>query len=199
MPPRRPRRISPAAQGLSAGEKLKRIKLSGNEHLAWSWVGTEVTNPADITLEHRLATCGFSDRNRNRVCANKHTSATLNGFPIKEETVQPIASGELEDDIIVVPDDESLPCDSKTCRSNPNCLNYLGQEKWQNESIFVHTRVLPMYAELITGKARDAFFKAIELGTDPTLDSRASGTPIGLKVRSFVCVKRVAPRFITRA
>ena len=43
------------------------------------------------------------------------------------------ASGELEDDIIVVSDEESSACDSKMCKNNPYCLNYLGQEKWENE------------------------------------------------------------------
>ncbi|EKM55145.1 uncharacterized protein PHACADRAFT_94093 [Phanerochaete carnosa HHB-10118-sp] len=169
MPPKRPRRTSPATHGLHAGEKLKRTKLSGNEYLAWSWVGTEVTDAVDITSEHRLATCGLSKKNGHCFCVNKYAPATSHGPPIKEEPSKPLASGELEDDVIVVSDDELLICDAKTCKSNPNCLNYLGQERWQNE-----------------GKARDAFFRAVELGLDPTLDFRASGSPIGLKVRSLL-------------
>ena len=133
MPPKRPRRSSPAPHGLSAGEKLKRAKLSGNEYLAWSWVGTEVTHSADITPEHRLATCGFSAKNQHPFCPNKYAPSFSGGPPVKEEPKQPVASGELEDDIIVVSDDEGTLCDSKTCKTNPNCLNYLGQEKWEDE------------------------------------------------------------------
>ena len=134
MPPKRPRRASPAAQGLSAGEKLKRAKLSGNEHLAWSWVGTEATSAADVAPEHRLAACGLSRRNNHPFCANKYAPPPPNARAAKTEAVKPAsASGELEDDIIVVSDEESAACDSKLCKNNPNCLNYLGQEKWENE------------------------------------------------------------------
>ena len=138
MPPKRPRRASPAAQGLSAGEKLKRARLSGPEYLAWSWVGTEVSKAADITPEHRLVTCGFSNKNSHPFCANKYAAASTNGSSSKPANVQPpaAASGELDDDVIVVSDDESPACDSKTCKNNPNCVNYLGQEKWENEGAY---------------------------------------------------------------
>lgn len=135
MPPKRPRRASPVAQGLSAGEKLKRAKLSGNDYLAWSWVGTEVTDAADITEDHRLATCGFSSKNTHPFCSSKSAATTSNGVAPEKESPKPShVSGELEDDIIVVSDDESPVCGSKMCKNNPNCLNYLGQEKWENES-----------------------------------------------------------------
>ena len=137
MPPKRPRRTSPAAQGLSAGEKLKRAKLSGNDYLAWSWVDAEVTSVADIRPEHRLATCGFSGRNNHPFCPNKYTPIASDSNAPKTESQKPSnVSGELEDDIIVVSDEESSACDNKTCKNNPNCLNYLGQEKWENESMF---------------------------------------------------------------
>lgn len=183
MPPKRPRRTSPAAQGLSAGEKLKRAKLSGNEHLAWSWVGTEATSAADIAPEHLLATCGFSRRNNHPFCPNRYAAAPPNAAASTTEG-QPSASasGELEDDIIVVSDEESSACGSKICKSNPNCLNYLGQEKWEDEGAW------PGYARatltnLYVGKARDAFMNALDLEPDPTLESRAEGFPVGLKAR----------------
>lgn len=44
-----------------------------------------------------------------------------------------VAKGELEDDIIVISEDDHPVCDSRTCKSNPNCVNYLGQDKWENE------------------------------------------------------------------
>lgn len=139
MPPKRLRRASPAAQGLSAGEKLKRAKLSGNDYLAWGWVGTEATSPTDITSEHRLATCGFSKKSTHPFCANKYVTAGPS-VPAKQESTTAVnASGELEDDIIIVSDDESSACDSKTCKNNPNCLNYLGQEKWENEGASIET------------------------------------------------------------
>ncbi|KAJ3545017.1 hypothetical protein NM688_g5677 [Phlebia brevispora] len=171
MPPKRQRRASPAPQGLSAGERLKRAKLSGNDYLAWSWVGSEVTNPTQITLEHRLATCGFSDQNPYPFCANKYSAASKTRVASKQDkSKRPKVEGELEDDIIVISDDESPPCVAKSCRNNPNCLNYLGQDKWENEA-----------------KARDAFINTFDLGMDPTLDSRASNTPVGLRNLGATC------------
>ncbi|PSR75391.1 hypothetical protein PHLCEN_2v9149 [Hermanssonia centrifuga] len=165
MPLKRLRRASPTAQGLSAGERLKRAKLAGNEYLAWSWVGTEVTDTADITQEHRLATCDFSNTNRSPFCSNKYsTISNVAAKPGKTTKAQAKTEGELEDDIIVISDNDSPTCSSKACKNNPNCLNYLGQEKWESEE-----------------KARDAFIKVQELGPDPTLDSRAFDTPVGLK------------------
>ncbi|KAI0086174.1 cysteine proteinase [Irpex rosettiformis] len=163
MPPKRLRRASPASQGLSAGERLKRTKL-GHDQLAWAWVGTEVTNEAHITQEHRLATCGFSDSSIFSFCSNKYLKAAVKA---KES---PVADGELDDDIIVVSDDDTPNCSAKSCKNNPNCLNYLGQEKWENEE-----------------KARDAYFKASDLGPNPKDESRNGKTPVGLKNLGATC------------
>ncbi len=134
MPPKRPRRASPVAQGLTAGERLKRAKLSGNDYLAWGWVGSEVTNPAQITLQHRRATCGFSDSNPYPFCPNKYSVASKTKDTSQvNKGKRPKVEGELEDDVIVISDDEALLCTGKICKANPNCLNYLGQDKWQNE------------------------------------------------------------------
>jgi hypothetical protein len=132
MPPKRPRRTSPVAQGLSAGERLKRAKLSGHDQLAWAWVGSEVTNAADITQEHRLATCGFSESSTFPFCPNKYRKDTGKQ---NSQTKATKVAGELDDDIIVVSDDETSVCSAKACRNNPNCLNYLGQEQWENEGL----------------------------------------------------------------
>ncbi len=190
MPLKRLRRASPTAQGLSAGERLKRAKLVGNEYLAWSWVGTEVTDTADITQEHRLATCGFSNTNRSPFCSNKYsTTSNVAAKPGKTTKAQAKTEGELEDDIIVISDNDSPTCSSKACKNNPNCLNYLGQEKWESEGAFPHSYVLRINCSLRTEKARDAFIKAQELGPDPTLDSRAFDTPVGLKVYFYAVLE----------
>ena len=136
MPSKRPRRTEANGPGLAAGERLKRTKLAGSEHLAWSWVGTEVIDPSYITEEHRLITCGFSDLNPYTFCANRYIAESRDvGVRKVNETPSKPVEGELEDDIIVVSDEEraSPACSSKLCRANPNCLNYLGQEKWENE------------------------------------------------------------------
>ena len=43
--------------------------------------------------------------------------------------------GDEDDGVVVISDDEGPTCDKKTCRSNPNCLNYLGQEQWEDEGV----------------------------------------------------------------
>ncbi|CDO68332.1 hypothetical protein BN946_scf184799.g59 [Trametes cinnabarina] len=167
MPSKRTRRASPGLIGLSAGERLKRTKLTGNaDYSSWGWVGTEVTDASAITQEHRLATCGFSKNTSYPLCRNKHVEKSKTPPSGKAEIVGPSESLEAADDVIVISDDEGPPCSSKACKHNPYCLNYLGQEKWDDPD-----------------RAYDAYIKAHELGENPNLHSRGSLTPIGLKVR----------------
>ncbi|KAL4247306.1 peptidase C19 family protein [Abortiporus biennis] len=168
MPPKRTRRSSPSAPTLATGEKLKRAKLAGNEYSAWGWVGTEVTNVSEITQEHRLATCGFSKHSHYPLCPNKYSPKPRESPPQEEnaETVE----GELDDDVIVISDDESSSCDSKVCRNNPNCLNYLGQDKWESEE-----------------KSRQAYVKLANLGENPITNMRDDDLPVGLKNLGATC------------
>jgi len=117
---------------LAAGEQLKRGKLPGND--PWGWVGTEVAHTSQITLEHRLMTCGLSRRSRNPFCTNKYANkpARQSSPTLKREG----ADGELQDDVIIISDDDPPPCSKKSCKHNPNCLNYLGQEAWEDEGEF---------------------------------------------------------------
>ncbi|KAI6118845.1 hypothetical protein EV401DRAFT_2057534 [Pisolithus croceorrhizus] len=171
MPPKRKRRPSPPPKGLAAGEHLKRAKLAGNNSSAWGWVDIEVSDPSQITPEHRLMTCGLSRRNRNPFCGNKYVSKPEQSQPTVtlEPTVE-TANGESENDIIVVSDDEPPNCTKKACKNNPNCLNYLGQDKWEDE-----------------GKAREQFLKASDLGFNPMLNARDPDLPVGLKNLGATC------------
>lgn len=166
MPPKRKHRSSPAPKGLAAGEQLKRGKLPGSD--PWGWVGTEVTHSSQITLEHRLMSCGLSRRSNNSLCANKyaHKLEKQSSPTPKRES----AGGELGDDVIVVLDDEPLPCSKKLCKNNPNCLNYLGQETWKDED-----------------KVRELFLKASDLGFNPVLNARDPELPVGLKNLGATC------------
>ncbi|KAG1891149.1 hypothetical protein F4604DRAFT_1876310 [Suillus subluteus] len=166
MPPKRKHRSSPAPKGLAAGEQLKRGKLPASD--PWGWVGTEVTCSSQITLEHRLMSCGLSRRSNNPLCANKYAHK-----PEKHSSPTPkreSAGGELGDDVIVVSDDEPPPCSKKLCKNNPNCLNYLGQETWKDED-----------------KVRELFLKASDLGFNPVLNARDPELPVGLKNLGATC------------
>ena len=119
-------------EGLNPGERLKRHKLATDEiwHSPWGWVGTEVRNVNNISKEHILATCGLSLTSPHPFCPNKyrHRSSDHSVDP----PVEPIASrADPTGDVIVISEDESPNCSKKTCRRNPNCLNYLGHEKWE--------------------------------------------------------------------
>ena len=178
MPPKRTRRTSPVQASLSAGERLKRAKLAGNDFSAWGWVGTEVTDVSAISSEHRLAACGFRKNNTHPFCPNVH-SRKAESVPSTEKT-----RGELDDDVIVISDDESPSCSMKHCKINPYCINYLGQEKWENEGEQIVIHALWLNLKGRPGKAQEAFLKLAKLGDNPYHNSRDAETPVGLKVGS---------------
>ncbi|CAL1704590.1 unnamed protein product [Somion occarium] len=128
-------------------------------------------SPSGPTAGERLkraklaATCGLSKYSPHPLCPNKYAKPETN--TLKKEQ---LAAGELEDDIIVISDDECSPCTPKGCRSNPNCLNYLGQERWEVED-----------------KAFSAFMRFSNLGDNPILLARDPGTPVGLKNLGATC------------
>ncbi|KAG5647281.1 hypothetical protein DXG03_000817 [Asterophora parasitica] len=80
-----------------------------------------------------------------------------------------LVDGELDDDIIIISDDEGHPCAAKACKFSPNCLNYLGQENWEDEDVLVN-----------------AFMKALALEDNPSFEGREPDFPVGLKLRTLV-------------
>ncbi|KAI0748066.1 cysteine proteinase [Daedaleopsis nitida] len=172
MPPKRTRRGSPGPPGLSAGERLKRAKLTGNAaYSAWGWVGTDVTDVSTVRDEHRLATCGFSEHSGNQICRNKHTERRRP--PLNEANGQaspPVQPGVSAEDVIVISDDEGPTCSVKACKQNPYCLNYLGQEKWEDAD-----------------GAYESYIKTNQIGNNPVSESRDGQTPIGLKNLGATC------------
>ena len=114
--------------GLTAGERLKRSKLTSNPDIwasPWDWAGTDVFDASHITKDHLLATCGFLPNSGHILCANKLRKS----LEKRPETARQAPAGD-GDDVIVISDDETPGCSKRSCRKNPNCLNYLGQEKW---------------------------------------------------------------------
>lgn len=87
---------------------------------------------SDITQGHRLVTCGFSDNSPHTICSNRFAVSKAPS-PVKGSQNSDAAEVKADDDIIVISDDETPKCSSKACKSNPYCLNYLGQEKWEDE------------------------------------------------------------------
>lgn len=73
-------------------------------------------------------TCGMSARNVYPFCANKYAASQIPNTAVKEEIA-------LDEEIIIVSDD-GIKCSKKGCKGNPNCLNYLGQDKWEDEGMY---------------------------------------------------------------
>ncbi|KXN92215.1 Ubiquitin carboxyl-terminal hydrolase 48 [Leucoagaricus sp. SymC.cos] len=164
MPPKRRKRSPVPNKGLAPGESLKRylVPTRNSQSTLWSWVGSEASEATDITLEHCLIACGLSARNNNPFCPNKFVTSQA-PKPLTKKEVIP------DDDIIVVSDDEEIKCLKKTCKENPNCLNHLGQEKWENEE----------------NALRD-FLEVTTVGFNPNEDSRVPEQPVGLKSSSLL-------------
>ncbi|KAF8798163.1 cysteine proteinase [Phlegmacium glaucopus] len=169
MAPKRKRNASLPPRGLAPGELLKRNAI--NSTSPWGWVGTEVTDLADITLEHQMLACNLSQRNDAPYCCNKFapTQDKANEDSPRKHHL-PSVNGELDDDIIVISDDEQPSCSKKLCKANPNCLNYLGQEMWEDED-----------------EAEQIFLKAAKLGENPSYESREPDLPVGLKNLGATC------------
>ncbi|KAL0577943.1 hypothetical protein V5O48_004050 [Marasmius crinis-equi] len=173
MAQKRKRRASPSSKGLAAGEVLKRERLAGGNATTtpWGWVGTEVNvkDASQITQEHYLTVYGLSSRSRNPRCRNKYKEARDEQLPPPPPATA-TARGELEEDVIIVSDDEEGQCNKKDCKFNPFCLNYLGQEKWEDED-----------------KAQRMWEKSVDFGSNPKDVTRTPGTPVGLKNLGATC------------
>ncbi|KAI0306325.1 hypothetical protein B0F90DRAFT_1688970 [Multifurca ochricompacta] len=166
MHTKRKRRQNQHSDGLAAGERLKRHKLTsdlGNPWSSpWGWVGTNVTDASDITVEHLLATCGFASRSHHHLfCANKYRKCPAEGVNL----ARTVASEEPAKDVVIISDDETPTCDKKRCLKNPNCLNYLAQDWWEDAEAGLK-----------------AYLSAMDLGPNPDLQSKKPGLPVGLRV-----------------
>lgn len=130
MPLRRRKCSSPPRRGLAPGESLNRylVPTHNTQPALWAWVGSEVTQESDVSTEHCLMTCGMSARNVYPFCANKYAASQIPNTAVKEEIA-------LDEEIIIVSDD-GIKCSKKGCKGNPNCLNYLGQDKWEDEGMY---------------------------------------------------------------
>jgi hypothetical protein len=141
MPPNRKRGVPNNLNGTAADRPIKRTVLAHNNSAPWAWVGTEVVAPSDITPEHCLIACGLSERNNYPFCTNKYpTPSLVSGDVLTASQRRKSGDEDKDEDIIEISGGETSLCSAKACKFNPNCLNYLGQEEWENEGI---SNILP--------------------------------------------------------
>lgn len=114
----------------------------------WDWVLTEVTDASQISDDHILSTYGFASRNAvfKPICHNKYSGLSTNSSePMGPDSrssnshhVAASGSNEMHVKVEYGDDADSKPlasCSKKSCLSNPNCLNYLGQQRYEDEGI----------------------------------------------------------------
>ena len=135
MPPKRKRNALIGSNGFAAGDRPQYSALNGSRS-SWGWVSSEVLDVDHITLEHRMTASNLSMRNGHPFCQNKFAVGRQESFvlvPTASNTAH--INGELDEDIIVVSDTDEPLCTKKACKANPYCLNYLGQEMWEDEGM----------------------------------------------------------------
>jgi hypothetical protein len=158
MPPRRPALTRLTREtGLGAGVQLERSSLpskpvdaangSDNSDSPWGWVLNPVRSSSEIRKEHRLRACGIS-LHPSSGCSNTFSQEQEQDFicadrPRKKQKIEKDGDNMEADVIIVSSDDEPKPnrltkvaCSKKGCKTNLQCLNYLGQDLWEDESTF---------------------------------------------------------------
>lgn len=133
MREKRKRNTTAASKGLAVGERLNRNRLLAECDLRWNWIGTEVKHTSGITQELRLRAAGLVLTKSKRPCPNKFLKKSAEPQHVLRRSV---AEQEDPSDVIVISDgeDEAL-CDKKRCRDSPYCLNYVGQDKWEDEGM----------------------------------------------------------------
>lgn len=127
---------SSSTRTLVAGERLNRNRLLVESDIRWNWIGTSVKHMSEITKEHCLRAAGLTISKSRPLCQNKYSVKSLDGERTKEHNARKSVTPKDDGDIIVISDDEDRqPCEKKKCKDNPFCLNYLGQQKWENEGM----------------------------------------------------------------
>ncbi|EJD41060.1 cysteine proteinase [Auricularia subglabra TFB-10046 SS5] len=139
--------------------------------LEWGWVGTIARDAAEITPDMRLRTCGLARANKWPLCANGFAQPDDGDARGKKRPRLDKSCAAVGDDDDDYNDDQvDYECSKKACKANPNCLNWLGQDEWEDG-----------------GGARTKFMKANKLGPNPANRTRKLNIPVGLKNLGATC------------
>ncbi|KAG8751493.1 hypothetical protein FRC14_007826, partial [Serendipita sp. 396] len=159
LPPKRQKKIQKGAQ--------LTLVDAARSTTAMEWTST-VHNVEDVTQEHVLAAYGIGPLGIKRPCFNKYKGAPHEGSEPRQE------DDNME--IIEISDDEETHleanCSKAKCKTNPYCLNYLGQDMWENPD---------------KGKKIVQSSVLAKFGGDPHLRLRKDGKPVGLRNLGATC------------
>ncbi|EJU05183.1 hypothetical protein DACRYDRAFT_103677 [Dacryopinax primogenitus] len=178
MPPKGKRKGAPKPRPLSPVLARKRKHPDNEEPTPpsrWSWVKLDGKVAEQITPKHMIWACGFSEESGLPVCPNiwskdvKEGDEKGKGRAVDTGAYDASVSGKSQKAEVI---DLTLPtlCSKKKCRDNPNCLNYLGQDAWEDED-----------------EARAAFLQVARLGYDPRELNRDPEIPVGLRNLGATC------------
>ncbi|KAG0305301.1 hypothetical protein BGZ97_001156 [Linnemannia gamsii] len=137
----------------------------------WQFVGNEVRDVHDLTMDHIRAIYGLgplnrTGTNRNSVNAKATGNNTKSAYPYCSNRYKDSPSGSP----LLVKGKAGNCCTSARCKDgNPHCLNYMGQEQWENEDAF------------------DRFFATLCKKMDPGLSKRKPNSPAGMKNLGATC------------
>jgi hypothetical protein len=84
------------------------------------WI-SHIDNGDSISQEHAQATCGFGPLGHYRMCTNRYARTALRSINEGPEVI-----------VIDEEEEEEVPCSKTRCKTNPYCLNFLNQEKWED-------------------------------------------------------------------
>ena len=101
-------------------------KRSKTDIISWTtprypWLAS-IESASEVGLEHVLALCGLGPLARTPLCPNKFEAGGGS------------AGGVIE--VLDSEDETAHSCSKVKCKNNPYCLNYLGQEKLEDEGQF---------------------------------------------------------------
>ena len=101
----------------------------------WNWAGKVARTVQEITPDFRLRACGLAAANNSPLCRNQYADHILiDGEVEKEGSVRGKKRRKLESKAKSEDDaTEVHECSKKACKTNPHCLNWLGQEDWEDE------------------------------------------------------------------
>ncbi len=186
MPEKRKRRVASPARGLAVGEKLNRTRLLQDADIRWSWVGTRVKREEHITEEHCLLAAGLGPGS-GKPCPNKYIPKPKEPTPTRSAS-RASSSQTDQDDVIEISDEENETyCDKKRCKDNPLCLNYLGQDKWENEGAPHTVRPTCFLTSTKIDRASRDYLKVNLTEEDPHELARKFNIPVGLKNLGATC------------
>jgi septal ring factor EnvC (AmiA/AmiB activator) len=167
-------------------------------HPIWDWAGKEVQDVAEITREHGERVYMFDNAKYKPMCPDlmqieaesfvkmQHLNEVQKEFDALPEDAADKIKDQLQKQLRQLNQDieklrKSLTSQKQRCsrscvgdgikkQGNMNCLNLLGQERWQN-------RENALYEYLDARNIR---------GNDPSSETRMNGLPVGLEVRKII-------------